>query len=205
MPKAKKQTSKNVILKTAEDKKNDITDAQIFLSSPYMASSLIKSLVDKDGDTLNQEDIFTELFKKNRQVFNGDTEELEQILLNQVSLLDTVFYHYLSRTAKSKYLEHAQTFSDIAFKAQKQCRTTIATLTELKKPRSATFIRQQNNATNQQINNASLKKQPIKSNKIINLKNEQLEIDHDTVDSGAPTASIASHSPMEAVGKIERC
>ncbi len=204
MPKTKKQTSKNITLKTAEDKESDITNAKILLSSPYMAASLIKSLLDKDGDTLQQEDIFTELFKKNGQVFKGDMEELEQILLNQVSALDAVFYNYISRTARSEYLEHAQTFSDIAFKAQKQCRTTIATLAELKKPRSATFIRQQNNATNQQVNNTALKKQPRKSKKIINFKNELLETSYDTVDSRAPIASIASHSSVEAVGEIKR-
>lgn len=204
MPKTKKSISKKTTLKP-EEKENEITTATILLSSPYNASYLIRGLLDPDGDVLENKDVFQELIKKNKQASTGDLEELEKMLLNQVSVLDAVFYNYITRTTRSEYLEHAEIFSDIAFKAQKQCRTTIATLAELKKPRSATFIRQQNNATNQQVNNTlALKKQSGKSKKIINIENELLEVNHDTVDGGTQIASIPSHSQMEAVGEIER-
>ncbi|MGH8646968.1 MAG: hypothetical protein ACREX4_21935 [Gammaproteobacteria bacterium] len=41
----------------------------------------------------------------------------------------------------------------LALKAQNQCRQTLAALAEIKNPRRTTFIGQQNNATNQQVNN----------------------------------------------------
>ena len=52
-----------------------------------------------------------------------------------------------------EHLNATETYMRLALKAQTQCRSTLETLAEVKYPKAATFVRQQNVAYQQQINN----------------------------------------------------
>lgn len=59
------------------------------------------------------------------------------------------------RAIKAEYLNQVQAYLSLALKAQSQCRNTLHTLGELKYPKETAFIRQQNVAVNQQVNNGT--------------------------------------------------
>lgn len=87
-----------------------------------------------------------------RAIQKGDLSHLEAILYAQIETLNAVFQVSLNQANASQYLESVRYRNDCALKAQNQCRRTVLALAELKNPKRATFIKQQNNAINQQIN-----------------------------------------------------
>jgi hypothetical protein len=95
----------------------------------------------------------------------------------------------------------------MALKAQSQCRTSIEALAEIKYPKSATFIRQQNVASQQQVNNGQAEglapPRPARE-KDITPANELLEAkDGKRLDSGAAKAAGKSDRDLAAVGAID--
>lgn len=201
----KPTTKQNTLSKQELDKQSkDI--AELYVSSPHSAARIVNALIKhQKGSDSNFLDVFERLIKSNIQVRDNDLWHLEEVLLNQISVLNSVFYHYIEKATAAEYLGHLQAFSEIAFKAQKQCRVTVSALTELKNPRRATFIRQQNNAINQQVNN-NLPPPEVKEsqkNKIF-LKNELLELTHEQLDTREALTTIPTNTEMETVGAIDR-
>ncbi len=89
------------------------------------------------------------------KVVNGDISEIELMLITQAQTLNALFHYTLLRASDVQMINQIQVFSDIALRAQNQSRKTLAVLAELKNPRRAVFIKHQNNAINQQVNNTS--------------------------------------------------
>ena len=136
---------------------------------------------------------------QNKAMHQGDMTTLEAMLLDQSHVLQTLFIFYTQKLSHAKHLEQVDTYSRIALKAQNQCRQTLATLGELKNPKRATFIRQQNNAVNQQINQEKNSKKPEKES------NEVLEvIPSERLDTRETQAAIGANSEMGTVGAIDR-
>ena len=95
-----------------------------------------------------------------------------------------------------------EAFGKIALRAQNQCQRTLKTLLEYKNPKRTTFIKQQNNATNQQINEGELKEI---SEKEINPANKLLEENHEArLDTGKTKEAVTVNSEVETVGELER-
>ena len=82
-----------------------------------------------------------------------DTKTVERMLLAQSVVLQSLFTHYMTQASRTDVLPKLQAFADLALKAQNQCRRTLATLAEIRNPRRTQFIKQVNNAVNQQVNN----------------------------------------------------
>lgn len=93
--------------------------------------------------------------EKIAKVKAGDMSEVEATLIAQAVTLDTVFNELARRAALNmgEHLGATETYLRLAFKAQAQCRATLETLAEVKTPKAATFVRQQNVAYQQQVNN----------------------------------------------------
>lgn len=85
----------------------------------------------------------------------GDLSDLEATLIAQASTLDTVFNELASRAALNigAHVGAVDTYLRLAFKAQAQCRATLEALAAMKNPKPSTFVRQQNVAYQQQVNN----------------------------------------------------
>ena len=98
------------------------------------------------------ETLATELEAQNKAIHNGDLRTLEAMLLDQAHVLQALFVNFTQKMSRAECFNHKETFSRIALRSQNQCRQTLATLAELKTPTRATFVKQQNNAINQQIN-----------------------------------------------------
>jgi hypothetical protein len=111
----------------------------------------LKTCGDPSGSDLNV--LVEQLSSKIAKINQGELAVVDSILAAQAHTLDVIFNNMIIRTACSKLISGAQVYSEIAFKAQNQCRKTLITLSELKNPKTATFVNQQNMALNQQINN----------------------------------------------------
>ena len=154
-----------------------------------------------DGDVVGVDfsTLVNELRTQNARVFEGDLSRVEAMLLDQSHTLQAIFCDFSKKMAGADYFDHLEAYSRIALKAQNQCRQTLATLGELKNPKRATFIRQQNNAVNQQINQAENQKIPEKPS------NEILEGTHgQRLDTRASQEAIRADQAVEAVGEDHR-
>ena len=122
-------------------------------------------------------------------VSSGNLSRLEKILTVQAHVLQNVFTSYIGKASRADFIDHLKCYSGIAMKAQAQCRQTIALVGELKNPRRTTFIQNQNNAVNQQINHQKnarksadsdpqldlLENIPSASNELLESQNERVE------------------------------
>lgn len=108
------------------------------------------------GD-LNLADSIDVMRTKVNRVKEGDLSDVEATLTAQAATLDIIFNELARRAALNmgEHLSATETYLRMAFKVQSQCRATLETLAEVKYPKAATFVKQQNVAYQQQVNNGS--------------------------------------------------
>ncbi len=133
------------------------------------------------------------------QVKVGNLSNLEEMLVCQSYSLQNLFLTMASKINGTTNPDYIDLFARFALKAQNQCRSTIATLSEMKNPKRATFIKQQNNAMNQQIN------QDKNSKNLDKPANELLEkTNGERLDTGTKKETIGANQNLETVGEINR-
>jgi len=106
----------------------------------------------------------------------GDMSSVEAMLVSQTIALNSIFADMAGRAAGSLSAGpgRVEVYMRMAMKAQAQCRATIETLAEVKNPKSTTFVKQQNNAAQQQVNNGADAHTQARTEKNINPPNELL-------------------------------
>ncbi len=129
-----------------------------------------------------------------------DSAPIETMLMAQVCTLDLLFNKCIRISRNSEFLNGTEVYSNMAFKAQKQCQQTLLALREVQHPRRTTFVNQQNNAINQQVNNdtnsENFEKKPA---------NEKLtEVKHETVDTRGTFKASRADKALAAVEKGHR-
>lgn len=88
------------------------------------------------------------------RVLLGDLSDVEATLVAQAITLDTIFNDMAGRVSDQHgNLQVMETLLRMGLKAQAQCRATLETLVEIKHPKGATFVKQQNVGYQQQVNN----------------------------------------------------
>ena len=98
----------------------------------------------------------TEALQQQQDLLNkGDVTSLENMLLSQTHVLNTVFTNMVGHLSTADTLKKLDTYGRLALKAQNQTRQTISTLAEIKGIKKTTFIHQVNQANNQQVNNGA--------------------------------------------------
>ncbi len=195
---SKKELAKQALVtkELAEKEKQSARNASMVLSDSRFNAMLTMHTIHPETD-------FTELFDsykhKTDKIFAGSTEKIESMLINQAYTLECLFHKMTCRAMRAEYIPNMQTYADIAMKAQKQCRQTLAALVDIKHPRRATFVKQQNNAINQQINNGA------DSENFQKPANELLtEVQYETVDTRGAFKASRADKELAAVGKIDR-
>lgn len=83
----------------------------------------------------------------------NDLKTIEEILFPQAVALQTIFDKASKQMLLADSFNGLQAWATIAFKAQDQSRKTLSTLMAIRRPQQTSFIKQQNNAVNQQVNN----------------------------------------------------
>lgn len=159
---------------------------------------------DLHGKTLDPVTIMHELANSTQRVNQNDFSEIEQMLIAQAKALDYFFYETLNKLVGLGMVNHLQAYAEIALKAQNQSRRTLATLAEIKHPRRATFIKQQNNAINQQINGSDDKGHKI-SRKKENSANELIkEVLNEKMNIRRKAETSTDYSTAEALAVFDR-
>ena len=192
-----------VQLGTAKDAAGAI--AKTATSSEASAARVIRAAESKTnmGELIDMPALVEELRQLTQR---GGTGGPEAMLAGQATALQTLFTILIELAMQRDELQQFQVLFDAALRAQRQCRSTLATLVEIRNPKRATqFIRQQNNALNQQVVNSSgaaeIRKIPDSGT------DELLEVDHAQgrrLDAGAAALAIPDDAGLAAVGKIHR-
>lgn len=148
------------------------------------------------------------------KVASGDLSDLETTLTAQAATLDTIFNELARRAAENMgaHIPACETYLRMALKAQTQCRATIETLAQMKYPKAPTFVRQQNVAYQQQVNNSVSEDKnkvgmtPLSSHgNLLNQTNELLEIKNGKRMDGRATCTTIDEDPiLETLGKVDR-
>jgi len=181
-------------------------------AATHSITSIFSKLTHGDAGLkgLDGETILNELSKQNEKIKNGDLTCVQEMLLDQAHTLQALNTLCMMKLRDVEYIEQMEAYSRIALKAQNQSRQTLATLIELKNPRRATFIKQQNNAVNQQINNAepaNVGTEETQENRKNsgNPANELFEADnHEQLDTRAQSKAGGANQELETVGEIDR-
>lgn len=129
--------------------------AELGLSSVVTNTVTASHFVKGSFGVLDVSESISVMNEKIAKVKAGDMSEVEATLTAQAVTLDTVFNELARRAAANMgtHMTATETYLRLAFKAQAQCRSTLETLAEVKNPRKATFVHQQNFASHQQVNN----------------------------------------------------
>lgn len=118
-----------------------------------------------------------------------DTQPMEAMLMAQACTLDLLFNKCIRIARNCEFVNGTEIYSNMAFKAQKQCRQTLLALREVQHPQRTTFVNQQNNALNQQVNNNGTEKDFQK-----NSTNELLtEVEYETMDTRRTSEASPAH------------
>ena len=143
------------------------------------------------------------LLNSAEKINQGNVSEIEEMLMTQAKTLDYLFYDAINKLANLDMINQIEVFTNIAFRAQAQCRKTLATLAEIKHPKRTTFIHKQNNAI--QVNH-TVKSSPEKNKISSEVANELLEVKNgQRLDTRATASPITNDSTMEtvAIGRSE--
>jgi hypothetical protein len=207
--------------KTAEERKErNKTYTDVHLLPHESASRTLAHIIPKTdfGDGLILEasyfDILPALQTQTAALKKGDMSQVENILFCQALTLDRLFNVEIVRALQEKTYEGFKIRSDLALKAQRQCRATVETLARVKNPQP--YVRQQNVAVNQQVNNGA--PPPSKNSEIVmppaqedeekqKVTTELLEDrgnEYQRMDARAPGAAGGADTDMEAVATLYR-
>lgn len=156
----------------------------------------------------NITDLVDELGKQVLTIRDDCMDRPEAMLAAQAHALDAMFTCLAQKAAANMnagYLQATETYMRMALKAQSQCRTTLEALSEIKNPRSPTFIKQQNVAQQQQVNNvhSATNTRTRAHEKDITPSNELLEMsDGERLDFGAASQAGCINSDVATVGPV---
>lgn len=143
-----------------------------------------------------------ELLKHTQIVNDGDLARAEAMPITQAHALQAIFTRLSEMAMGTGYLPQFQTYMNLALKAQRQCTLTLEALNEYKHPRHPTFIRQQNVAVNQQVNNSQGAPTPTQK---ANRQNELLEAKpYERLDFGTAGAAGGNDPSLETVDRVHR-
>lgn len=164
------------LLEEQEKKQKAINRAQVRSSTLCNSISTIMHIFkneDIDLDTLSEE-IGTQL--KNTR--DGKTSIMENMLMSQAQTLQALFHFAAQRISYCDIVPKIQIYGDLAIKANNACRKTLLALNDIKNPTFTTFIKQQNFAAQQQINqgNSIITESENSKNLQKNYGNEQLNV-----------------------------
>ena len=139
---------------------------------------------------------------------NDDMNPAVEMLTAQAVTLNTLFTTLASRAGANMGTSAAEIYMKLAFKAQSQSRCTLETISKIKNPPNATFVKQANIAHNQQVNNGSCPtadNHASREEKNQKAPNELLETDHhEWLDTGTQAAASVIDKDMEAMAAVTR-
>ncbi|WP_321894545.1 hypothetical protein [Paraburkholderia heleia] len=191
------------------------TTADLMTRPSFMAAHTAMNFVPQSLRAYGEPGL-KEMFEAHRdevaKVIDGDMRGPEAMLMSQALSLNAA-YNYLADlmvTNLGKNVHHGEALMRMALRAQAQSAQAIRFLGELKNPRQTTFVKQQNNANQQQVNNGTAAAVPLahadKSNETTTnelLTDEREAQDAATLDAGAKIGAGRENQTLETVGAVD--
>nr|WP_315486794.1 hypothetical protein [uncultured Undibacterium sp.] len=209
-----KKDPNTLAIKTDDMKSRERLMAEVSLSSEVINAKTTKSFSKGACGEIDLTETVGVMRERTKQVNDGSLSELENTLTAQATTLNVIFNAMAQRAALNmgEHMSACETYLRMALKAQAQCRATIETLAEVKYPKAATFVRQQNVAYQQQVNNGENRSGNLSSSthahaheKSTNQSNELLEVQHgERLDTRTEIKAGGNDQNMETVDKIDR-
>jgi hypothetical protein len=170
--------------------------AALLTSPEFAAFRTMKACESKAfGEQIDVPSLMAHLREQAVAVNRGDLSQAEAMLTNQAAALQSLFVRLTERGMQQSQMPNLEGFMRLALRAQNQCRATLETLAAIKNP-PVIYAKQVNQTTGpQQINNGA----PA-STQAREIKNEQNKL----LDAGTTSASVSSHSTLEAMGEVDR-
>lgn len=153
------------------------------------------------------EEIVASLRGHAKAVNEGDLSTVESMLMSQAIALQAMFADLASRAASQSSPQARQVLTQLALKAQGNSRATLQTLVDAKNPRQVAFVKQNNFAQTQQVNNGSTPPQPARARKSKNTPNKLIAEDQNgstTLDGRAATRAGKTNPADTAVAVVHR-
>lgn len=209
---AKKAGNSNSLTVNEKDgKSRDRLMAEVGLSAIVANTNTARAFGKGSFGELDLTESVAVMREKAAKVRGGDMSEVEDILTAQAITLDAMFNELARRAALNmgEHLSATETYLRLAFKAQAQSRSTLETLAEVKYPKAATFVKQQNVAYQQQVNNDDKRTSTHAPahGKILNPSNELLEAHHgerlDTRTTGTTSGNDLQLATLETIDRPE--
>jgi hypothetical protein len=200
-PKGKTNAAVSVILR---DEGDHMAAAARTLTRPEVGAAA--AIEHWQTDTHDVNELACELSRQVAAVNDGDMRRAEAMLIAQAHVLDNIFVNLARRAKNQEHLLQFQTHLNLAFKAQSQCRATLAALGELKNG-PVVFTKQTNinNGGQQQVVNGQPMRPLAPARQTEMTPNELSGGTHELCqDSRAPQATIRAHSYLEPVGAVNR-
>jgi hypothetical protein len=139
-----------------------------------------------------------ELSDQAKTANDGNPKRAEGMLMVQAHTLDAIFNHLARRAINAQYMNQLEPYLRLALKAQSQCRATLETLNTIKNPPQLAWIKQQNVAVNQQVNNGTGDPSRARESEIS--ANELLEVlPHEWLDTRTASTASRINSQLETV------
>jgi hypothetical protein len=195
-----------------KDARQTREDAAALIINPACTAAITLEAVrrgsDVNGTTLDTQGVVDALSKVVRDVHDGSMRRAETMLVAQAHTLDTLFHSLAAKSAANSregYLDAADRYMRLALRAQNQARATLETLSLVKNPPQATFVRQANIAHGpQQVNNGP---PPMpgtsRARETESGQNRLLEQQHgDRLDALSAQATGGDDPPMATVGQV---
>ena len=202
------KTIKNKGVSLDKNKEPKNLNTAVGLSPLFTAANTLRLFSKGTLGELDTVDVLKTIIEQVEEVYDDNMRGAESMLMAQASALNGIFAEMARRSAMNMgtHLPACETYMRMALKAQAQCRATLETLSEVKNPRVTNFVRQQNNATQQQVNNNMCDNNKCtRTEKNINQSNELLsEATNEKLDTRrTPTASNPD-SHLETMEVINR-
>ena len=138
---------------------NSVTPDEV-LNPSSSGGRALAAIIGQAGDAKASGLLQGELDLVTTRIKNGDLSDLEAILTTQSYVLNALFNDLIAKgsaalfdkTFASELLsDRPKLMFNMALKAQNQCRATIAAIAELKNPKRTTFVRNQLNSIQMQM------------------------------------------------------
>lgn len=130
------------------------------------------------------------------QIKAGNLAPMEEVLVTQAIMLNSIFCNFIAKGSGlmgdpsfAKALpNYPKNLVNLALKAQNQCRSTIEAINELKNPKTTTFVKNQ-------LNNLQLELEQL---------TEEMEDNAKKLDGGTEAIAVGKDSKLETLEILHR-
>jgi len=194
---------------TQEQPERDLAEmmARLALEPTLQAAATLTQYDKRPIGNLDLEALVKALSDQTAQVNSGDMSRAETMLTAQAHTLDAIFNKLAQRAINAEFINQLERFLKLALRAQSQSRATWETLSTIKNPPVAGYIKQANIAQgHQQVNNRAVSMSAqSRARKNTKPQNELLErTNGERLDTSTACATSRPDPQMATVGEVHR-